>query len=201
MPKCDFTLWHGSQFDPWCSWKCLSVKLPVANKCSSSWYGLMVITWKYNTMIKSWLWSQSWLRQTCNVFLFTFIKHLFKRRDVLHIGCLVKKKKKMMYHIVLIRTIRFSVEQVKQKPLGVFITWKVHLSRIQKQYAYSNPYSNPVYHQHLYLVLHSFIFSKKVFHRELLDVVLPFKNTTPQKRPSDGHNWVYTNWCNVLGYN
>ena len=94
MPKCDFTLWHGSQFDPWCSRKCLSVKLPVANKCSSSWYGLMVITWKYNTMIKSRLWSQSWLRQTCNVFLFTFIKHLFKRRDVLHIGCLVKKKKK-----------------------------------------------------------------------------------------------------------
>ena len=34
-----------------------------------------------------------------NVFFFTFIKHLFKRRDVLHIGCLVEK---VINHIVLI---------------------------------------------------------------------------------------------------
>ena len=34
-------------------------------------------------------------------------------------------------------------------------------------------FSNPVYHQHSHVVLHSFIFSKKVFHWKLLDLVLP----------------------------
>ena len=38
-------------------------------------------------------------RQTCNVFVFTFIKHLIKRKDVLHIGCLVEK---VINHIALI---------------------------------------------------------------------------------------------------
>ena len=32
--------------------------------------------------------------------------------------------------------------------------------------------SNLVYHRHIYFVLHSFIFSKKVIHWELLDLVL-----------------------------
>ena len=41
-------------------------------------------------MNSSWLWLQNWIRQTCNVF--TFIKHLFKLRDVLHIECLVEKE-------------------------------------------------------------------------------------------------------------
>ena len=60
-------------------------------------------------MNKSRLWSQNSLRQTCNVF-FTFFKHLFKRRDVLHIGCLVEK---VINHIVLIRTNKFDLKQVK----------------------------------------------------------------------------------------
>ena len=51
----------------------------------------MFITRKYNTMNKSQLWSQNSLRKTCNVFVFTFVIHLFKQRDILHIGCLVEK--------------------------------------------------------------------------------------------------------------
>ena len=80
----------------------------------------MFITWKYHAMNKSRLWSQNLLRQTCNVFVFTFIKHLFKRRDFLHIGCLAEK---VISHIVLIWTIKFNLKQVK--PLEVCITWKV----------------------------------------------------------------------------
>ena len=77
----------------------------------------MCITWEYNTMNKSWLRLQgNWLRQTCNVFVFPFIKHLFKRRDVLHVGCFVEK---MIKHIVLIWTIKF-----KEKSLEVCVTWK-----------------------------------------------------------------------------
>ena len=93
-----------------------------SNECNCSYYRLIVITWKYNAMNKSWLWPQNWLRQTCNVFAFTFIKHLLKRRDVLHIKCSVEK---VINHIALIWTIRFNVKQLKQKPLKVFITWKV----------------------------------------------------------------------------
>ena len=52
-----------------------------------------------DTMNKSWLWSQNWLWQTCNVFVFTFIKHLFKQKNIFHIGCWVKK---LIKHIVLI---------------------------------------------------------------------------------------------------
>ena len=37
------------------------------------------------------LWSQNSQRHTYNVFVFTFITHLFKRKDVLHTGCLVEK--------------------------------------------------------------------------------------------------------------
>ena len=73
-----------------CSWKWLSVKLPAANKCNCRWYGLMFIIG--NIMHYSQVWSQNWLRQTCKVFVFTFIKHLFKWRDVLHTGWLVEKK-------------------------------------------------------------------------------------------------------------
>ena len=82
----------------------------------------MFINWKYTTMNKSRIWSQNWLRQTCNVFIFTFIKHLFKRRDVFHIRCLVEK---VINHIVLTWTINFNVKQVKQKHLELCITWKV----------------------------------------------------------------------------
>ena len=52
-------------------------------------------------------------------FVFTFIKHLFKRRDVLHIKFLVEK---VINYIVLMGTIRYNVKQVKQKPLKVCIT-------------------------------------------------------------------------------
>ena len=65
----------------------------------------MSITWKYNAINKSQLWLQNWLRQTCNVFVFAFIKYPFKGRDVLHIGCLVDK---LINHIVLIWTIKFE---------------------------------------------------------------------------------------------
>ena len=61
-----------------CSWKWLSVKLPSANWCNCIQYGLMCITWKYNAMNESQMWLQNWLRQTWNVSVFTFIKHLFK---------------------------------------------------------------------------------------------------------------------------
>ena len=99
-----------------------SLKLPAASKSNCSYCGLIFITWKYNTMKKSRLLSQNSLRQICNVFAFTFIKHLFKRRIVLHIGCIVEK---VINHIVLIWAIKFNVKQVKQKPLEVCITWKV----------------------------------------------------------------------------
>ena len=91
-----------------------------SNECNCSYYGLIFITSKYNAMSKSWLWPQNWLRQTCNVFVFTFIKHIFKRRDVLQIKCLVEK---VINHIVLIWTISFNVKQVKQKALKVCIIW------------------------------------------------------------------------------
>ena len=52
-----------------------------------------------------------------------YLEHLFKQRDVLHIGYFVEKK--MKNHTVLIQTIKFNVKQVKQKPLEVCITWKV----------------------------------------------------------------------------
>ena len=89
----------------------------------------MFITLKYNTMNKSLLLSQNSLRQTYNVFAFTFIKHLFKQRDVLHIGCLVEMfigcLVQVINRTVLIWTIKFNLKQVKQKPVEVCITWKV----------------------------------------------------------------------------
>ena len=45
----------------------------------------------------------------------------------------------------------------------------LHLSSWQK---HQHASSNFVYYQHFYLVLHSFIISEKVFHCELLDLVL-----------------------------
>ena len=104
--------------------------------------------------------------QCCNVFVFTFIKHLFKRRDVLNIGCLVEK---VTHHIVLIRKIKFSFTQVKQRPLKVSITWKaVGFLEFYIFTGYKNininTSSNAVHHQYFYLVVNSFVFSKKVFH-------------------------------------
>ena len=130
----------------------------------------MFITSKHNTINMSQLWSQNSLRGTCNVFfVFNFIKHLFKWRDVLHIEYLVKN------HIVLIWTIEFDLKQVKQKPCLYYLkSYKIfgilHLSRLQKHHHAS---TNHVYHQHFYLLLDSFIFSKKLFHWELIDSVLP----------------------------
>ena len=100
----------------------LKTGLRYSNESNCSYYGLIFITWKYNAMNKSWLWPQVWLGQTCNVFVFTFIKHLLKWRDVLYIECLVEK---VINHIVLKWRIRFNVKQVKQKPLKVCISWKV----------------------------------------------------------------------------
>ena len=71
---------------------------------------------------KSRLWSQNSLRLTCKVFV--FIKHLFKRRDVLHIGCLAEK---VINHIVFIWTTKFNLKQVKQKPVEVCIAWIVKI--------------------------------------------------------------------------
>ena len=108
----------------WGVWLCLgeNVESRYSNKFDCSYYGFIFITWKYNAMNKSWLWPQNWLRQTCNASVFTFIKHLLKRRDVLHIKCLVEK---VINYIILVWTIRFNVEQVRQKPLKHCITWKV----------------------------------------------------------------------------
>ena len=116
-------LFYWSLFS-WDTRLCLSenIESRYSNECNCSCYGLISINWKYNAMNKSWLLPQNWLRQTCNVLVFTFIKHLLKRRDVLHIKCFVEK---MLDHIVLIWTIKFNVKQVNQKPLKVCITWNV----------------------------------------------------------------------------
>ena len=53
-----------------CSLKWLYGKLPATNECSYRCYGLMYITWKYNSINKSRLWSKNWLRQTYNVAMF-----------------------------------------------------------------------------------------------------------------------------------
>ena len=53
---------------------------------------------------------------------FTFMKHLFKRKDVLYIGCL---EEKVINHIVLILKIKYNVKQIKQKPLEICIIGKV----------------------------------------------------------------------------
>ena len=103
---------------------CLGEKIEYrySNEFNSSYYGLIITTWKYNAMNRSWVWSQNWLEQVCNIFAFTFIKHLFKRRDAFHIEYLLEK---VMNHIVLIRTIRFNVKQVKKKSLKVILPGKL----------------------------------------------------------------------------
>ena len=53
-----------------CSLKWLPGKLQAANECNYLYYGLMFISWKYNRMNKSRLWSKNWVRKTCNVALF-----------------------------------------------------------------------------------------------------------------------------------
>ena len=93
-----------------------------SNERYCSYYGLIFIIWKYNAVNKNWMWPQNWLRQSGNVFVFTFTKHLLKRWDVLHIKCLVEK---VINHIVLMGPIGLNVKQVKQKPLKVCITSKV----------------------------------------------------------------------------
>ena len=100
-----------------------------------------------------------------------WIKHLFKRRNILHMECLAEK---VINHTVFTWTNRFIVKQVKQRPLKVCFTWKVvrflkflHLSSLKK---YSN---NSAYHQYFYLAVHCFAFSK-VFHWELRKFVLPY---------------------------
>ena len=67
-------------------------------------------------------WLKNWQKQIRNVFTFTFIKHLFKRRNVLHTAFLVEK---VINHIVLLWTTGFNVNQVKKKPLEVCVTSKV----------------------------------------------------------------------------
>ena len=104
----------------------------------------------------------------------TFIKDLFEWKDVLHIWCLVEK---LINHIVLKWTIKFNVKQVKQKLLEVCITWKIvgfFEFYIFPSYKNKHALIDPVYHQLFYLLLYNFIFSKKVFHWELLDLVFPY---------------------------
>ena len=62
-------------------------------------------------MNKSWLWSQNSLRQSCNVFVFTFIKHTCASVGMF---CLLEKclVEKVINHIVLIRKIKFNLKQV-----------------------------------------------------------------------------------------
>ena len=116
-------LFYWSLFS-WDAWLCFfqNIECRYYNECNCSYNRLVFITWKYIAMSKGWLCVQNWLRQTCNNFVFTSIKHLFKRRNVLHIKCSVENMKN---HIALIWIIRFNVKKVKQKPLKLCITWKV----------------------------------------------------------------------------
>ena len=93
--------------------------------------------------------------------------------DVLHVQCFVEK---MINPIVLIWTISFNVKKVKQKPLKVCITWKIvgfslfhtkNINMVLKALFTING-------QHFHLVVQGFIFSKNVFHWELLEFVLPY---------------------------
>ena len=58
--------------------------------------------------------------------------------------------------------------QLKGRPLKVCITWKVvgflefYIFPDLKKHQRAS--SNPVYHQHFYMVVHSFVFSKNIFH-------------------------------------
>ena len=109
----------------WDPWLCLceNIECRCSNECNFSCYGLIFINWRYNAIMdQSWLWAQNWLKLAWNGFVLTYIKHLFKWRDVLHIECLVEK---VINRIVLIWTIWFNIKQVKQKSLKVWITWKV----------------------------------------------------------------------------
>ena len=171
--------WSLFSWDPWLC-LCENIECRYSDECNCSYYRLIFITRKYNAMNKSWLWPQKLLRPKMflSLSLPLLIKHLFKRRDLLHIKCLVEK---LINQLVLIWTITFNVKQVKQKPLKVCLTWKVvrfgilHLSRLKK---YQHAFSNPVYHQHLYLVVHSFVFSENAFHWELLEFVFLILKTT-----------------------
>ena len=169
--------WSLFSWDPWL---CLgeNIESRYSNECSFSYYGLFFITWKYNAINKNWLWPQNWLSQTWNVFVFTFVKHLLKRRDVLLIKCFVEK---VINHAVLIWiwTIRFNVKQVKQKPLKVCITWKVvGFLELLKKHQYAS--SNPVYHQHFYWHYTVLSFLERFFIENCLSLsyLIP-KTTTP----------------------
>ena len=72
--------------------------------------------------------------------------------------------------------IKFNVNQVKQKPLEVCINccWIFGILRLSKQQKHQHTPSNPVYHQHVYIVVHCLDFSEKVLHYKLLDLVLPY---------------------------
>ena len=120
-----------------------------------------------------------------------FEETLVQMEVFLHIGCLVEN------HIPILWTMRFNDKQVKQKPSKVCITWKVvwlrilHLSSLRK---HQHDSSNPVYHQHQYLKVHSFVFSKKVFHWELLEFALYLKPPILDSFSDKFITRFYTNW-------
>ena len=92
------------------------MKMPAASKCSCSYQGLIFITW--NAMNKSRMWSQNSLRQPCNVFVYTFIKHQFKRITY----WMFSRKSDKTLTVVLIKS---NLKQVKKEPVEVCIAWKV----------------------------------------------------------------------------
>ena len=60
---------------------------------------------------------------------------MFKKRDILHIACLVEK---VTNHIVLMWKIKFNLKQVKQKSVEVCITRSYRIFRILHIPGYKN---------------------------------------------------------------
>ena len=123
-------------------------------------------------------WPPKWLRRTCNVFAFTFIKHLFSRKSDKPHGFLI-----------------WTIKQVQQWSLKFCINWKVvgflefHLSRLKK---HQHASSNPVYHQHFYLVVRSLSFLKRYFTENCLSLsCLILKTNLP----------LYKLWVDLLSFN
>ena len=92
------------------------------------------------------------------------------------------------------------------KSLKVCITWKV-VGLLEfyvfRGYKNINMLLVIVYNQHVYLVIHSFVFSKELFYWELPELALPYTSKSPLL---DGlHHMVftgfYTNWNNVFWHN
>ena len=140
-------------------------------------------------MNKSRLWSQNSLRQTGNVFVFSFSKHLFNRRNVLHIGRLVEK---VINPIVLIRTIKFNLKQVKQKPLEFCTSWKFFWNFTSSQATKTSMLLVILFTINSFIQYYVVLSSQKRYFIEnyLSWSCLILNTTTPQQPSLDGHSRV-----------